>query len=67
MDKRAICDRIDLIAHERGFPESEVADAKTCLDEALIAFAMRNGLSLDWLILGDLQGRMRQARGLRAG
>ena len=39
MDKKAIRDRIDLIAHERGLPESEVTRSKTCTDAALLAFA----------------------------
>ncbi len=65
MDKKAIRDRIALIAHGRGLPESEVARAKTCTDAALLAFAGRHDLSVDWLMTGDLRGRWRQARGLR--
>jgi hypothetical protein len=58
---KAIRDRINLIAHERGLPEAEVARAKTCTDDAILSFARRHGLSLDWLIMGDLKGLMRQA------
>jgi hypothetical protein len=53
MDKKAIRDRIDLIAHERGLPESEVTTAKTCTDTALLAFAGRHDLSVE----GDGQAR----------
>jgi hypothetical protein len=64
MNENAIRDRIDLIAHERGLSESEAARAKTLTTSALLAFAARHSLSMDWLVTGDLQGRMRQARGL---
>jgi hypothetical protein len=50
--KSAIAARIDLVASERGLPDSEVRAAKQ-RDDALIDFAYRQDLSFDWLILGD--------------
>lgn len=62
MDRQAIRARVDLIAHERGLLQSEIKKAKTCGDDALLDFARCHGLSIDWLILGDLRGRLRMAR-----
>jgi hypothetical protein len=62
MNTKAVCDRIDLIAHERGLSESEIAKAKTCTDDALLEFAERHDLSINWLVSGDLQGLKRMVR-----
>jgi hypothetical protein len=71
IDRRAISSgaigaRIDLIAHERGLPRSEIKKAKSS-DEAQIHFALRHDLSVDWLIFGDLRGLLRMVRWKRVG
>jgi hypothetical protein len=53
--------RLDLIAHERGLAPSEIADARRS-ENSLVRFAYRYKLSFDWLILGDLRGRLSMAR-----
>lgn len=62
---KAIKARIDLVAVERGIPESQVQRAKLSA-VAAIDFALDNNLSIDWLLYGDLRGRLRQAQGLYA-
>jgi hypothetical protein len=60
-DYRAIHHRLDLIAHERGLPPAEIRKAKSS-EQDLIDFAYSQNLSFDWLILGDLRGRLRMAK-----
>jgi hypothetical protein len=60
--KRAIAARIDLVAAERGLDDSEIGLVKEC-DDALIDFAIHHNLNLDWLIYGDLRGRVSMACG----
>jgi hypothetical protein len=60
--KRSIAARIDLVAAERGFDASEIEPAKK-RDDELIDFAVRHSLSIDWLLYGDLRGRMNMACG----
>jgi hypothetical protein len=61
LDRKAINARLDLIAYERGLAPSEVEAAKRS-EEELVSFALRHGLSIDWLVEGDLRGRLRMAR-----
>jgi hypothetical protein len=61
LDRKAINARLDLIAYERGLAPSEVEAAKRS-EEELVWFALRHGLSIDWLVEGDLRGRLRMAR-----
>jgi hypothetical protein len=61
--KLGIRQRIRLIANERNLSNDQIAKAITCKDDDLLQFADDHNLSLDWLICGDLQGRLRMARG----
>lgn len=61
MDHKAIHARIDLVAHERSLPPAEVKKAKSS-EAALLEFAGRHALSIDWLVLGDLRGLLRMRR-----
>jgi hypothetical protein len=60
--KRAIRIRIKMIAHERGLSDVEVSRAMNCCTSAVVEFADKHNLSLDWLILGDLKGLLRTVR-----
>jgi hypothetical protein len=66
LDRKAIHVRVDLVAHERGLPRSEILKAKSS-DDALLNFALRHDLSIDWLILGDLRGLLRMVRWSASG
>jgi hypothetical protein len=65
-DRKAINNRLDLVAYERGLPPAEINKAKSS-ERALVDFAYRQNLSFDWLISGDLRGRLRMARWAHAG
>jgi hypothetical protein len=65
--KPGIRQRIRLIANERNLSNNQIAKAITCKDEDLLQFAENHSLSLDWLICGDLKGRLRMARGQMGG
>ena len=54
----AICDRLHLIAYERGLADDEV-EAALNDDDAFWNFGYRHGLSFDWVLFGDLRGRRR--------
>ena len=58
----AIRARIRLIAEERGLPAAEVKKALGLRTYRLVSFAGQFGISLDWLILGDLKGLLRTVR-----
>ena len=62
MNPAAIRARIRLVAHERGLPPDEVKQAIGLRDRPLIEFIRRHRLSFDWVLAGDLRGRLRQAR-----
>lgn len=53
---RAIRARISLLAFERPNISKAEACRATKNDEALLAFARRHDISLDWLICGDIRG-----------
>jgi hypothetical protein len=61
--KAAIRRRIELIARERSLTSTDTANAMSCFTGHLLQFAERYGLSLDWLICGDLNGLLRTVRG----
>jgi hypothetical protein len=65
--KPAVRKRIHLVAVERQLSADEIASAITCRDDDLLQFAERHALSLDWLICGCLEGRLRMARWYRSG
>jgi hypothetical protein len=65
--KPEIRQRIWLIANERNLSNDQIAGAITCKDNDLLQFAEDHKLSLDWLICGDLEGRLRMARGQIGG
>jgi hypothetical protein len=51
-----------MIARERGLSDAEIAKALNCGTKALVAFAGKHAISLDWLIDGDLKGLLRMVR-----
>jgi hypothetical protein len=65
--KPEIRQRIRLIANELNLSNDQIARAITCKDDDLLQFAEDHKLSLDWLICGDLEGRLRMARGQIGG
>jgi hypothetical protein len=52
--------RLELLAAERGLCRSEIRKAQKNT-KAMLAFANRHELSIDWLYLGDLKGLHRMA------
>jgi hypothetical protein len=66
LNRQAIRARLDLVAHEHDLPAAEISKAKSS-ERALVDFAYRHDLSFDWLILGDLRGRLRMAKWAAAG
>jgi hypothetical protein len=60
--KRQTRIRISMIARERGLSDAEIAKAMDCGTAALLAFAEKHDVSLDWLVLGDLKGLLRTVR-----
>jgi len=63
--KRATRIRIKMIARERGLLDAEIAKAMNCGTAAVVAFAVKHDISMDWLICGDLKGLLRTVRGMR--
>jgi hypothetical protein len=61
IDREAIAARVRLIAHERGLPAAETLSAHKS-DGGILQFCERHGVSIDWLVCGDLRGRLRMAR-----
>jgi hypothetical protein len=59
---RAIRARLTLLRHERPVIGRKEVRKATTNDEALLSFARRHELSLDWLIDGDLKGLLRMVR-----
>ena len=62
---RRIRDRISLVASERNLPRKDVAralKASSRRGDYLIDFALAHGISLDWLILGDIRGLLAMKR-----
>ena len=64
--KRAIRIRIKMIANERGLSDAEVSRAMNCGTSAVVEFADKYNLSLDWLLLGDLKGLLRTVRWMQS-
>jgi hypothetical protein len=60
--KRAMRIRISMIARERGLSDEEIAEAMNCGTEAILDFAEKHDLSLDWLCMGDHKGLLRTVR-----
>jgi predicted transcriptional regulator len=60
--KRAMRVRISMIARERGLSDAEIAKALNCGTAAVVAFAEKHDISLDWLVCGDLKGLLRTVR-----
>jgi hypothetical protein len=60
--KRATRIRIRMIAQERGLSDAEIAKAMNCGTAAVVAFAKKHNISLDWLVYGDLKGLLRTVR-----
>jgi hypothetical protein len=54
-----------MIARERGLSDAEIAQALNCGTAAVVAFAKKHNVSLDWLIDGDLAGLLRTVRARR--
>ena len=54
--------RISMIARERGLPDTEIARAMNCGTGAVVTFAEKYDISLDWLVRGDLKGLLRTVR-----
>jgi hypothetical protein len=64
---RQIRQRLELIAFERGIDQGEVGVVLRS-GQRLVEFARQYGLSMDWLLLGDLPGqRQTHARKRNAG
>ena len=53
--------RVELIARERGIGQAEI-EAALRGGQRLINFASEHNLSIDWLVLGDPEGLLRQTR-----
>jgi hypothetical protein len=60
--KRGTRIRIKMIARERGLSDAEIAKAMNCGTAAVVAFAEKHDISLDWLVWGDLKGLLRTVR-----
>lgn len=60
--RRATRIRIKMIAAERGLSDEEIAKALHCGTAAILAFAEKHEISLDWLVRGDLWGLLRTVR-----
>jgi len=63
--KRSTRIRIRMIARERGLSDAEIAKALNCGITAVVEFAKKHHVSLDWLIDGDLKGLLRTVRARR--
>ena len=57
----AIRDRVTLIAQERRLADAEITAAMRS-GSTLLNFGCCPGLSLSWLLLGDVRGRLRMAQ-----
>jgi hypothetical protein len=60
--RRTLLARVEFSAFEYRLLADEVKAARKS-GKALVDFALRHNLSLDWLILGDLHGLLRQVIG----
>ena len=60
--KRSTRIRIRMIVQERGLSNAEIAKAMNCGTAAVVAFAKKHDISLDWLVCGDLKGLLRTVR-----
>jgi hypothetical protein len=54
-----------MIARERGLSDIEIAAALNCGTAAVLAFADKHRISLDWLVCGDLGGLRKTVRAYR--
>ena len=61
--RRATRIRIKMIAQERGLSDAEISKALNCGTAAILAFAYKHNINLDWLVCGDLRGLLETARG----
>ena len=61
IDRGAVRQRMLLFAHERNL-DPDMIVPKRLSDDAVISFCHDHGASFDWIIRGDLRGRLRQAR-----
>jgi hypothetical protein len=55
----AVRRRIEWFAHKHKLPPTEIDKAMTCRVDHIGAFAERDEISLDWLLVGDLKGSRR--------
>ena len=60
--KRATRIRVSMIARERGLSDAEIGPAMNCGTSAVVAFAAKHDVSLDWLVCGDLKGLLQTVR-----
>ena len=51
-----------MIARECGLSDEEISRAMNCGTAAVVAFAKKHNISLDWLVCGDLKGLLRTVR-----
>jgi len=65
INRKALRARLDLVAAEYDLPAGEVQKAKAN-DNALIDLAGRYGLSLDWLVDGNLPSLLSMTRRRKA-
>jgi hypothetical protein len=63
--KRAMRIRISMIARASGLSDAEIAKAMNCGTSAVVAFAEKYDVSLDWLVCGDLKGLLRTGLAMR--
>ncbi len=54
IDRKAMHERIEIIADVLGLTEGEVAKAKGSEDH-LLAFAAKHRQSVDWIVAGEMQ------------
>jgi hypothetical protein len=62
--KEQLLARLKLVATERGIPDADMKWLGRLYHEDLVVFVQKHGLSWDWVLCGDLKGRLRQARKL---
>jgi len=55
--------RVELVADALALPASEVERAMRNPEQSLIHFAAMHGQSIDWLLLGDVRGMVRERHG----
>jgi hypothetical protein len=63
--KEAFRARVRLFAHERKLPDTEIKWIGRLKHQDMVSFVKRHRVTWDWLLCGDLKGRLRMARGSR--